>query len=91
MISIKQKQIRNGLDTLKSILKSNALTTNEKSIIKHHINTFEEKLSNIKLRLGIIGEFNSGKSTLLNAILERKVSATGDRPCIQSPLRYPIH
>jgi GTPase Era involved in 16S rRNA processing len=44
------------------------------------------QLNHITLKLGVIGEFNTGKSTLLNAILGKHVVATSDRPCTPVPI-----
>jgi len=56
----------------------------EKISNRYKLNNFTEQLSkideNIELKIGFLGEFSSGKSTLINAILEQKVLPSMDKP-----------
>jgi GTPase SAR1 family protein len=81
------KNTRDGIELLREISESSALSTEEKFRIVSLWNEFSDRINSIKhLRLGVIGEFNSGKSTLLNSILGKKIVATDDRPCTPIPI-----
>lgn len=41
-----------------------------------------------KLRLALLGDYNTGKSTLVNALLGSRVAETGDAPTTQRPHAY---
>jgi GTPase SAR1 family protein len=51
---------------------------------RYKLNNFTEQITtidnNIELKIGFLGEFSSGKSTLINAILEQKVLPSMDKP-----------
>jgi GTPase SAR1 family protein len=56
----------------------------KKILNRYKLNNFIKQIDkiddNIKLKIGFLGEFSSGKSTLINAILEKKVLPTMDKP-----------
>lgn len=80
------ERLREGISLLNGVASSQALTVAEKETIRELVADFSERIDNIKLRLGVIGEFNAGKSTLINAIIGSAVAATGDRPCTPVPI-----
>jgi len=55
---------------------------------RYELNSFLEQISKldekINLKMGFLGEFNSGKSTLINAILEKKILPSMDKPTSKS-------
>ncbi len=55
---------------------------------KYKLNSFLEQISKldekVDLKMGFLGEFSSGKSTLINAILEKKVLPSMDKPTSKS-------
>lgn len=80
------QHIRGGLDLLADIAKSPSFSREEVETIENLHNSFLIRMKDMQLHLGIIGEFSSGKSTLLNAILKRPLAATSDRPCTPVPI-----
>ncbi len=56
----------------------------EKISNKYKLNNFTKQLTtiddNIEIKIGFLGEFSSGKSTLINAILEKKILPAMDKP-----------
>jgi len=55
---------------------------------KYNLTTITEKIEaleeNLDLKIGVLGEFSSGKSTLINAILNKKILPTMDKPTSKS-------
>lgn len=68
------KSIQNELN---SLLKNN---DNFKEILDSINETLDEKLANFNPTFMIYGTYNSGKSTLLNALFGEKVAPMGDKP-----------
>ncbi|MEB2296508.1 MAG: dynamin family protein [Ignavibacteria bacterium] len=85
-IKLKDKNLRDGLELLEEIASSTALSRTDRKQVDEFITEMHDKLDNVKLKLGIIGEFNSGKSTLLNNLLGQKLAVVGDRPCTPVPI-----
>ena len=64
----------------------------EKKIIeiskKYNLTTNTEKIEaieeNLDLKIGVLGEFSSGKSTLINALINQKVLPAMDKPTSKS-------
>jgi small GTP-binding protein len=82
-----EKNIRDRIELLGEISESWALNSEEKSHINRLQKDFRNRINVIKhLRLGVIGEFNAGKSTLINSILGKEVLKTSDRPCTHIPV-----
>ncbi len=81
-----RKHLDDGISLLREVATSKALSEEESVDVVRIADSFTDRLNNIKLKLGIIGEFNAGKSTLINSIIGQKVSATGDRPCTPVPI-----
>ena len=85
-LQLLDNNLRNKIQLLKTISRSSAFSQPEQVELSDLVKGFLGQINNIKLKLGIIGEFNAGKSTLLNAILGKKVVATSDRPCTPVPV-----
>ncbi len=85
-LAMLDRSVRDEIQLLKKISSSKAFSASEKGEISALVMGFLGKINNISLKLGIIGEFNAGKSTLLNAILGKQVVATSDRPCTPVPV-----
>jgi len=55
---------------------------------KYELDSISNKLSNLNnsldLKIGFLGEFSSGKSTLINALLNQKVLPSMDKPTSKS-------
>ena len=72
-----EKGFLGDLKTLKNTLKnpnlmlSNKLINNIDNLCKHY---------NLPLQVGVIGQFSSGKSSLLNLLFKKDILATGARP-----------
>lgn len=80
------KDIRDGIELLGEISESSALSAQDKSRIVAVRDEFQKRIDSIKLHLGIIGEFNAGKSSLLNSLFGRNIVATRSRPCTPVPI-----
>ena len=58
--------------------------------VKKALGEFQERLKGLasrqRLRIAVVGEFNAGKSTLLNKLLGANYLATGNLPCTPVPV-----
>jgi len=70
-----------GLSSLDSLNSVSIIDTKSVQAINESKQELSRLLKNKELRLGIIGEFNAGKSTLINAILGKQVMPSSNRPC----------
>ena len=55
-----------------------------KLLKKYHIEEITKDVKNLNLKIGFLGEFSSGKSTLINALLNQKVLPSMDKPTSKS-------
>ena len=85
-LSLTDERIRDGIELLRQVSSNRAFDPDERKTIGSILADFDSRINNVKVNLGIIGEFNSGKSTLINSIMGKKVSATGDRPVNAFPV-----
>ena len=58
------------IEFLTKIISNNSISTEKQQLFTTKINNIIEKQNDPNLYLGIIGEFSSGKTTLLNSLLE---------------------
>lgn len=80
------KDIQDGITLLGEISESWVLSAEDKSRVVTLRDEYLNRINSIKLHLGIIGEFNAGKSTLLNSLLGKNIVATSSRPCTPVPI-----
>lgn len=80
------KDIRDGIELLGEISESWVLSAEDKSRVIILRDEYLNRINSMKLHLGIIGEFNAGKSTLLNSLLGKNIVATSSRPCTPVPI-----
>ena len=56
--------------------------------LQNGFNTIVEEINNIErsmiLKIGFLGEFSSGKSTLINALMDKKILPALDKPSTKS-------
>lgn len=70
----------------KIINRHNDMEENFKQYLKKILTDNKEKLEQTKLKLGIIGEFSTGKSTFINYLLGKSVLAVSDTPTTPIPI-----
>lgn len=68
--------VNTGLRELQKVCQSLKLDENRKALRKAG-----EKLENHKFAVGIMGEFNRGKSTVINSLLEKEIMPADILPC----------
>ncbi|AJC89942.1 GTPase [Campylobacter subantarcticus] len=66
------------LQNIESELVDHQICDQEK--ITHLKNTLQDKIENFKPKMMVYGVYNSGKSTLINALVGKEVAKTGDAP-----------
>ena len=69
-------QITEQLDFIRNILEKHDFPERVKSKINDSLAFIENKLKDSLLYMGVVGEFSSGKSTLINAFLEEELLVT---------------
>lgn len=72
------KQKLELLKNLESNLIQNHICPEEKT--KQLINILEDKINNFKPKMMVYGVYNSGKSTVINALVGKELAKTGDTP-----------
>lgn len=72
------KQKLELLKNLESNLIQNSICSEEKT--KQLINILEDKINNFKPKMMVYGVYNSGKSTVINALVGKELAKTGDTP-----------
>lgn len=55
--------------TLDSVVKKSLLTENVQSSFSDQLTRIKRRISDDKIYIGIVGEFSSGKSTLINSLI----------------------
>ena len=72
------KQKLELLKNLESNLIQNSICSEEKT--KQLINILEDKINSFKPKMMVYGVYNSGKSTVINALAGKELAKTGDTP-----------
>lgn len=65
-------------------MKNDLITLSNKHKLVNISNKIASLEENIELKIGFLGEFSSGKSTLINALLDKKVLPSMDKPTSKS-------
>lgn len=82
--------VRKCMTTLKKIEKEQLLEDNINNSIRLSINNVNSIMSNDNIKIAILGEFSSGKSTFINAFLRNKLLSYADEPttAINTYIKY---
>lgn len=75
-----KKLITRCLDALNKVKKDAILESDMNKAIDLSINKIESIMSNNKVKIAILGEFSSGKSTFINAFLRNSMLSYADEP-----------
>lgn len=81
-MNIKKDSVQSSLESLRHIRKKLDLTNKDRSGISRELDSLEEmidKLENGVIEIAVFGEVSSGKSSLLNALLEKSAFEVGAR------------
>ena len=75
-------QIEKAISSIRSVLSQNIvdIPVMDRSGLEQNLKKIEEKLSEDRLKIAMIGEFSAGKSTFINALLGKKILKSGLRP-----------
>lgn len=57
------------LNSIKRIINTSYLSKEKKDALESQLNRIKKRISDSNIYLGIVGEFSSGKSTLINSLI----------------------
>lgn len=68
-----QGRVLRDLKFIRSVLSKLAITSDRRSVLHAQLDRLEIRARRCALHLAVIGEFNSGKSTFINALLQQRL------------------
>ena len=76
--------VREHIEYLKRLFERTGLTKERREAFEGQLRLTEERANDPTLRLAVIGEFSSGKSTFINALIRKKVLKSAHLPTTAS-------
>lgn len=71
-----REEIRHHLSFIKSLIVNRQLSTSKQPVFEQELHSIEQRLNDQTFYLAVIGEFSSGKTTFINALLRDELLKT---------------